>query len=64
MRIFQVLKYKNPHYVAKLTGVSLVSSYKLIVDFVRLGILQEQTGYRRNRVFVFREYLNLFERKK
>ncbi|MBK8967945.1 MAG: Fic family protein [Saprospiraceae bacterium] len=48
--------------VAAHAGVSLVSSYKLIDDFVRLGILQEQTGYRRNRVFVFREYLNLFER--
>lgn len=48
--------------VARLTGVSLVSAYKLLNDFVRLGILHEKTGYRRNRVFVFRDYLNLFER--
>lgn len=48
--------------VAALTGVSMVSSYKLLDDFTRLGILKEQTGYRRNRVFVFREYLDLFER--
>lgn len=34
----------------------------LINDFHRLGILNEQTGFRRNRVFVFKEYLKLFER--
>lgn len=48
--------------VAALAGMSLVSSYKLLNDFIRLGILKEQTGYRRNRVFVFRKYLDLFER--
>ena len=34
----------------------------LIRDFNNLGILNEQTGYKRNRIFVFKEYLNLFER--
>jgi Fic family protein len=50
--------------VATLVGISLVSSYKLIDDFMRLGILKEQTGYKRNRVFVFRQYLDLFEQRK
>lgn len=34
----------------------------LIKDFDNLGILKEQTGYKRNRVFIFEEYLRLFER--
>lgn len=34
----------------------------LIKDFDNLGILKEQTGYKRNRIFIFEEYLGLFER--
>lgn len=34
----------------------------LIKDFDNLGILKEQTGYKRNRIFIFEEYLRLFER--
>lgn len=34
----------------------------LIKDFHNLGILKEQTGYKRNRIFLFEEYLRLFER--
>jgi Fic family protein len=34
----------------------------LINDFYKLGILKEQTGFKRNRVFVFTDYLKLFER--
>ncbi len=34
----------------------------LIRDFNNLGILKEQTGYKRNRIFVFKEYLSLFEK--
>jgi Fic family protein len=34
----------------------------LIKDFHNLGILKEKTGYKRNRIFVFEEYIRLFER--
>ncbi|MES1218870.1 MAG: Fic family protein [Bacteroidota bacterium] len=34
----------------------------LIKDFHNLGILKEQTGYKRNRIFIFEEYLRLFEK--
>jgi Fic family protein len=34
----------------------------LIRDFNNLGILNEQTGYKRNRIFVFKEYLSLFDK--
>lgn len=34
----------------------------LIQDFEYLLILHEQTGFKRNRIFIFSEYLNLFKR--
>jgi len=48
--------------VANQTGLSLVSSYKLLDDFVRLQILKEMTGAKRNRLFLFEEYFSLFEK--
>ncbi|MFA4923799.1 MAG: Fic family protein [Ignavibacteriaceae bacterium] len=41
-------------------GVSKQTANILIKDFVKLGILKEVTGQKRNRLFVFEEYLNLF----
>lgn len=46
--------------VAAATGLSLVSAYKLIDDFVRLDILRERTGFKRNRLFLFHEYFGIF----
>jgi len=34
----------------------------LIDDFVKLGILRELTGQRRNRLFIFQDYVRLFKR--
>ncbi|MBK8956728.1 MAG: Fic family protein [Saprospiraceae bacterium] len=48
--------------VAKVTNLSLVSSYKLIEDFVRSGMLKEITGQKRNRIFVFEEYFSIFKK--
>jgi Fic family protein len=48
------------HDVSIHLKLSLVSSYKLIDDFAKVGILQETTGFKRNRLFVFREYLDIF----
>jgi Fic family protein len=36
------------------------SANALVRDFVRLGILQEITGHKRNRLFCFKRYLKLF----
>lgn len=50
----------RPDEVATITGLSKVSSYKLIADFERLGILREMTGNQRHRIFLFQEYFNVF----
>ena len=46
--------------VAKVLDVNISTAHRLIQDFEKLNILKEQTGYKRNRVFVFENYLNLF----
>ena len=56
--------YRRPHTtskdVAQLLHVTSMSANALIEEFVRLGILVEVTGWKRNRQFVFMDYLNLF----
>ncbi len=48
--------------VAKIVELTPKASNDLIADFVRLGILQETTGHKRNRIFAFREYLNTLKK--
>jgi Fic family protein len=50
----------NAQDVATALEVSLVSAYKIIDDFVEIKILSEMTGYKRNRNFIFREYIDQF----
>jgi Fic family protein len=42
-------------------SVGLATALRLIESFVKLGILREITGFKRNRVFVFSKYVKLFE---
>lgn len=46
--------------VAELLNVNITTAHRLIQDFERLEILKEQTGFKRNRIFIFEEYINLF----
>ncbi|MEA3500468.1 MAG: Fic family protein [Candidatus Marinimicrobia bacterium] len=46
--------------IEKITGLSSKSSNSLVKFFVDNKILEEITGYQRNRIFVFGEYLKLF----
>jgi Fic family protein len=48
--------------VAEVLSLSLVSSYKIIDDFIQAGILKESTGFKRNRFFIFKEYLEIFHK--
>lgn len=45
----QILAIKNPN------------ALQLVSKFVNLGILREMTGFKRNRVFAFTDYITLFE---
>ena len=47
--------------VAKILEVNISTAYRLIRDFENLGILREQTGFKRNRIFIFEQYLDLFK---
>lgn len=47
--------------VTKEFSIGLSTALRLIEDFIRLGILKEVTGNRRNRIFVFSKYIKLFE---
>ena len=46
--------------VGKVLNVSPATANRFIRDFINLNILKEATGYKRNRIFVFQEYLRLF----
>jgi len=46
--------------IAKNLNVTPRAAYALINDLERLEILKEQTGFKRNRIYAFEEYLGLF----
>ncbi len=46
--------------VADIAGISLASSYKLIEELEKLGILKEITGGKRGRIYVLKKYLDIF----
>jgi len=56
--------YKKPtvsvNSVMDILGIKVNPARQLIVALQDLGILSEITGYKRNRVFVFRRYLDIF----
>ncbi|MBI2270409.1 MAG: Fic family protein [Bacteroidetes bacterium] len=49
--------------VAKVLKINIATSHRLIDEFERLHILKEKTGYKRNRVFIFEKYIDLFQTK-
>jgi len=42
--------------------ISKPTANAILKNFQQIGILNEQTGYKRNRIFKFEAYLRLFER--
>ncbi len=56
--------YKRPitdaGSIAKVANISLVSAYKLISELQRIDILKEITGGRRKRIYIFRDYMDIF----
>lgn len=59
-----VYLYKRPiitvSEIVTILETSIPSANKLVSDFEKMGILKEMTGYKRNRIFVFREYIQIF----
>ncbi len=47
--------------VSELTGLSMPSSYTLVSELERLGIIQEMTGAKRGKNYRFQDYIRLFE---
>ncbi len=56
--------YQNPiigsKQVARILELSPATANRFLKQFVELGILHELTGYKRNRVYIFKEYYSLF----
>lgn len=52
----------NVERVVRITGASANTASALITNMVSFGVLTEVTGQRRNRLFIFHEYLSLFRR--
>lgn len=48
--------------VSDLLDVSFKTANNLVDDFVDLGILEEKTGYSRNRLFEMKDYVTLFRK--
>jgi hypothetical protein len=61
LRLFYQRPVQSARDVAQALGGSATSVNKLLADLESLCILLESTGYKRNRMFVFTEYLALFE---
>jgi Fic family protein len=57
--------YSNPvvdsQSVASALLINSSTAFRLIEDFIKLNILKEMTGLKRNRIFSFTRYIQLFE---
>ena len=47
--------------VVKEFNINKTTALRLINDFIELKILKEKTGFKRNRIFMFENYIRLFE---
>jgi Fic family protein len=50
----------NVNDVQTFTNLSPKAANDLVAVFIELGILKETTGYQRNRIFIFNDYVDLF----
>ena len=49
--------------VAAAFSINISTAFRLIEDLIRMNILRETTGFKRNRIFAFQRYIALFERE-
>lgn len=50
----------NAKTVAEKLNISFVSANGLLKTFTEIGILEEKTGFNRNRYYIFEEYIKIF----
>lgn len=48
--------------VSEITGLSMPSSYKLIDDMEKIGLLHEATGGKRGKIYLLKNYFDIFAR--
>jgi Fic family protein len=57
--------FKKPiihvNQVKEISETSFKAANNLVTEFVKAGILKETTGHSRNRMFIFEEYIQLFQ---
>ena len=57
--------FMNPlvtiHEIRRLTGISHATAGRLVKQMTELGILDEITGYARNRKFLYKDYFNILK---
>lgn len=61
-QLFQI-PITDAKQVSELLGISPSTANRLINEFIKLNILSELTGYKRNRKYMFTKYFNIFKRK-
>lgn len=63
-KAFLIWLYSSPKMdataVAEALNINISTANRLIDDFIALNILTEVTGFRRNRIFSFEEYIKVF----
>jgi Fic family protein len=50
----------SPREAEQKLGVTAATTNRLISELEKLGVLQEMTGYARNRLYALHEYLEIF----
>lgn len=53
----------TPRNIAAMLEITPQSANSLAKAFEKAGILREMTGYKRNRLFIFQEYVDIFSRR-
>lgn len=49
--------------IATAFSINISTALRLIDDLIRVGILRETTGFKRNRIFAFQRYIALFKKE-
>jgi hypothetical protein len=44
----------------EILGIKHVPTNSLIASLVEMGVLQDVTGFQRNRIFILRRYMDIF----